>query len=161
MYQTISKLIFELLLIHFYIFERFIICVICIVHVSVSLCTCSQRSILKKMSVRKKKSTRHKRGSRGGRAVGGGRRKVMTVGGHFRESLQKLMERILSATPHFVRSVQCENELMNCFVIAYLVKYMKNPYIFYIYMFVFLLLLFIVVLNQILWKFLSSLTMIL
>ena len=51
---------------------------------------------MKKMSVRggRKKSMVGRKGHR-----------IMTVSGHFRESLHKLMERLLAASPHFVRYV--------------------------------------------------------
>ena len=32
--------------------------------------------------------------------------KMLTVGGHFQQSLKELMERIFSATPHFIRCIK-------------------------------------------------------
>lgn len=57
----------------------------------------SQRSLMKKMSVRGNRISVHSKQGKGGR------QKLLTVGGHFRNSLQQLMERLLVATPHFVR----------------------------------------------------------
>ena len=37
------------------------------------------------------------------RRGGGGQRALMTVGAHFKSSLELLMERIFAASPHFVR----------------------------------------------------------
>ena len=55
----------------------------------------SQRSMIKKMSVRKRRSTMRGRGRKA--------QKNLTVSGYFRGSLQTLMERVFSASPHFVR----------------------------------------------------------
>ena len=56
--------------------------------------SCSERSVMKRMSVRK--STRRK-----SRMIG--RKRRMTVGAIFRDSLYRLMEKLLSASPHFIR----------------------------------------------------------
>ena len=55
----------------------------------------SQRSMIKKMSMRKRRSTK--------RVKGRNAQKNLTVSGYFRGSLQTLMERVFSASPHFVR----------------------------------------------------------
>ena len=53
------------------------------------------------MSGKRKKSFKTK---------GGGQKKLLTVGAHFRQSLDLLMERIFSASPHFVRCIKPNRE---------------------------------------------------
>ena len=78
---------------------------------SVCVRDCSQRSVLKAMS---RKSFRMKKNK-------GKPQKVLTVGGHFQQSLKELMERIFAASPHFVRCIkpnyakqpkQCDDKFM-------------------------------------------------
>uniref|UniRef100_A0A1X7U738 non-specific serine/threonine protein kinase n=1 Tax=Amphimedon queenslandica TaxID=400682 RepID=A0A1X7U738_AMPQE len=57
----------------------------------------SERSVMKRMSVRKS-------AKRKSRMMG--RKRRMTVGAIFRDSLYRLMEKLLSATPHFIRCIK-------------------------------------------------------
>lgn len=43
-------------------------------------------------------------------AKGGGPKKLLTVSAHFRQSLDLLMERVFSASPHFVRCIKPNQE---------------------------------------------------
>lgn len=54
--------------------------------------------MIKKMSVRKRRSTVRGRGKKA--------QKNLTVSAYFRGSLQTLMERVFSASPHFVRYIE-------------------------------------------------------
>ena len=44
------------------------------------------------------------------KAKGGGQKKIVTVSAHFRHSLDMLMERVFSASPHFVRCIKPNQE---------------------------------------------------
>lgn len=41
---------------------------------------------------------------------GGGQKKLLTVSAHFRQNLDLLMERVFSASPHFVRCIKPNRE---------------------------------------------------
>ena len=71
----------------------------CSSSLSLSLSSCSQRSVMRAMSQRRRKlSNSPKKKQRQ-------HRKLLTVSAHFRESLDLLMERLFAASPHFVRPV--------------------------------------------------------
>ena len=59
----------------------------------------SQRSVMRAMS-RRKSIAKSK----------GGQKKLLTVSAHFRQSLDLLMERVFSASPHFVRCIKPNHE---------------------------------------------------
>ena len=59
----------------------------------------SQRSVMRAMS-RRKSIAKGK----------GGQKKLLTVSAHFRQSLDLLMERVFSASPHFVRCIKPNHE---------------------------------------------------
>lgn len=63
--------------------------------------TDSQKSVMKALSFSKRRKSSVGRRQRGGVA-----KKLLTVSAHFRQSLEDLMERLCSATPHFVRCLK-------------------------------------------------------
>lgn len=62
--------------------------------------SCSQRSVMRAMSRRKSVA----------KSKGGCPKKLLTVSAHFRQSLDLLMERVFSASPHFVRCIKPNQE---------------------------------------------------